>query len=314
MTRQIQQLKKEYGGLKNKAMLYIADMAKYDVEARGFNGFVSECAAEITRRVEELRKSGIDGETLLDFAQDKEIRSILDTVENVKKSYARNHMKLSERCVDGEGILDDLQAFRGRLDDEIESRKKPGKAKVVLGMATPQELDALADEAGKFVDGQFRIEVKSPQKLSFTVWERKLEQAVKDAQGGGRAKQDESDLAKRARDTRVIRQNLGTARDARDTVLARCIDAVKAMKSRDEEGTQTALDAARGALSTLEGIVKQYERSWKQLSEVNVENMKGTKDGRFVLSSFEEFPKLHAEADKAYKAVARKSVSYKSVS
>jgi len=133
MAKQLEQFKKEFQAINNKALEYIRTLTQFETSNNNARAFIAEGAIEIGLRVQKIKNTGFQGKTLKDFMGDPAVKKAVAEIDAMVNRRETELGKMIQLKGKGLELIKSSQKLGGEMQAEIASRKKQLSTKLGIG-------------------------------------------------------------------------------------------------------------------------------------------------------------------------------------
>lgn len=133
MAKTLENFKKEYQGLEEKALKYIHGFGQFETSNNNARSFINSGAVELGLRVQVLKDKGATGTKIEDFIGDKEVKTGLGEIDAMVNRRESELEKMLQQKTKAEDVIQSAKKLQGELQKEIAARKKQLTTKLGIG-------------------------------------------------------------------------------------------------------------------------------------------------------------------------------------
>lgn len=133
MAKQLEQFKKEFQVIENKALEYVRTLTQFETSNNNARAFIAEGAIEIGLRVQKIKNTGFQGKTLKDFLGDPAVKKAAAEIDAMVNRRETELAKMLQLKAKGLELIKSSQKLGGEMQAEINNRKKQLSTKLGIG-------------------------------------------------------------------------------------------------------------------------------------------------------------------------------------
>lgn len=133
MAKQLEQFKKEFQVIENKALEYVRTLTQFETSNNNARAFIAEGAIEIGLRVQKIKNTGFQGKTLKDFLGDPVVKKAAAEIDAMVNRRETELAKMLQLKAKGLELIKSSQKLGGEMQAEINNRKKQLSTKLGIG-------------------------------------------------------------------------------------------------------------------------------------------------------------------------------------
>jgi hypothetical protein len=311
VSKELEKFRKSYQPLKKSADALVLDYTKHCTNREHHKQMLLESAKEVGRAVQAAKDKGAGGKTVRDFASDGDVAAAMKTAQTALGALDKEETRLNKLLKDANGAVSDLTKLHKTVSEEVDARKKKRDRKIAsVDSKSLPDMEKLAGEirgsAQKLRDDLLGMEQiqkwsQAEEKRNFDKWVQEEIGKTKDS----RKARDQDETDGRAFDVRIVNRQLGELKQLVTQARDRCAEAEKLFKNNAPVDADGCIREAHAALEGLRKIRAPYERALKKMNKYQLQGMKDSKDGKFVLDAVEKMGTAIEGTSKLIKKTSR---------
>ena len=314
MAKELERYKKEYAPLKKTADWCLSEYAAHTTNREHHKQMLLEASKETGRVAQQLKDGGATGTKLSDFANAKEMTSVMKAAMDAVGALGKEESRLKQILAKASDTIKSLEKLSKEISAEVADRKKKRDRKIAgVDSKSLPEMEKLGDEVWS-KRSQLFDDIINMQKIE--KWSQAKARADFDKWCAEEIAKTKSD--RKARDTketddqafnlRILQREMGKAKQIVDGVRSCCAAAEKHFKNREADKADAELNKAWKLHAELKKIYEPYRRKMASLNTYARRDMQQTKDGKTVLEAVDQMEKAVDGLSKMIKKYSRATV------
>lgn len=304
MAKTLDSVTKDFAVFKKKADVILESLQTNATNMKHFRDMCFEGVDEIGRQVGTLKSKGHDGKTIDDFKDDKEVASLLKTIDDFLDKVEKNAQDTQKKVNDLKTLEKEGTALFTDLKKEIDARKQKKDRKVfAIDSKSLPDLEKLHTKVHDYVVESIGATIIDMDgQPGAKIFGASLDKAIQTEVNKGKVNRDAQDQAildQRGLDLRILGRKLTQVRKLAVDVSDKCgtahnnitNDGVGIIGDTPQERTKTVkalLKEAQTGFTEMKDLIAPYQRTIAKLNPYDKKTMEQSSDGKKVLGAVAE--------------------------
>jgi hypothetical protein len=281
MAKQYEQFKKDFEAIQKGLETGEQAVSSEKTTRQKLDGLVKEHGKEIGRRVRVLRTQGTRGDTIDDFKDDTQVKSLLVEANKHFTQMETQNTRLKNLATGEWKKLSTARAtLEKELTTEIAARKKALSTKMGTGNKSLPDMEKLLVEAKGLTKRFNTLAVYGTgtaglQKMA--LYRQTLDDTIKEELAKSKDEglsSDEAELMESTLADRNLRIALATAQSIAQKVKKAVEEALTAQRAKQAEDYKTARATATAELTRLDELVTKRRKAYDTIGDAQIQATK----------------------------------------
>jgi hypothetical protein len=306
MGEELKKFKAEFGKLDNRADAMWKEVVSANLSKRGLSDFAMGRIDRIGARVKALKDAGRSGDSVADFLDDKEVKSLSSELDDCIKKARANYESEGVAQQSAQKIFKELKDLKTRIEKEAKARKNKLVGKE---SESAPEMEKLAKEIGEYWGQSLpkvghSLEGFAAEKPSAFRMDKYVEQLLREAINRSKTDRDEElaeEMLKQKLNIRLVTRQQGAVYRISGEVTKNLSTALTALKEKRGDDSTAALAAAVKGVEEIADILKPLDAAFTKF--IKGREAADSDDGKEILRMLTLMTTLHNKALKEVAAV-----------